>query len=101
MYGIGWLRPRSNRPIGDSYAGGKNVDVPAVETRVADTIGAGESFHAGLISWLHRNHMLSLDRIRGLSPDLAREAIRFAAEVAAITCSRPGANPPYLGEVGR
>lgn len=75
------------------------VDVPAIQTRVADTIGAGDSFHAGLISWLHRHNRLDLETVENLRPEDARGALGFAAEVASITCSRSGANPPYLREL--
>lgn len=75
------------------------VEVPASQTRVADTIGAGDSFHAGLISWLDRHDKLDLDTVRSLRPEDARGALGFAANVASITCSRSGANPPYLREL--
>ena len=75
------------------------VEVPAIQTRVADTIGAGDSFHAGLISWLDRHEKLDLDTVRSLRPEDARGALGFAANVASITCSRSGANPPYLREL--
>lgn len=75
------------------------AEVPAVKTRVADTIGAGDSFHAGLVSWLHRNDRLALSTVRDLSVEDAQDAIAFASKVASITCSRSGANPPFRREL--
>lgn len=74
-------------------------DVFAVDARpvdTVDTIGAGDSFMgAFLADW----------SARGLGRgDLAREeelveAARFASRVAAITCSRSGADPPRRAEL--
>lgn len=72
-----------------------NVEATAVE--VVDTIGAGDTFGAAMLAYLH-------DRGR-LTPDLQlerselRAALAFACRAAAITCSRPGADPPWKGEV--
>ncbi len=74
---------------------GLRVTVPApAVVDVADTVGAGDSFTAGL---LHRltalGHLGS--RLEGLSLEDVTQACAFAACVAAQTCSVPGANPPW------
>ncbi|MEX2443716.1 MAG: carbohydrate kinase [Alkalispirochaeta sp.] len=79
--------------------GGGIVRVDAVPTTVSDTIGAGDSFHAALLSWLYREKRLTQEGIRSLTNDQVRSMLRFAANVAARTCSRPGADPPYLSEL--
>ena len=66
--------------------GAVHVDVPP--TTVADTIGAGDSFMAGLLAALLR---------AGFDDPAA--TLDFAARCAAITVSRPGANPPWAREV--
>jgi len=78
---------------------GGTVHVEAVPTTVSDTIGAGDSFHAALLSWLYRKQLLSQDGIRSLTSDQVRSMLQFAATVASRTCSRPGADPPYLSEL--
>ncbi|MFW5695209.1 MAG: carbohydrate kinase family protein [Alkalispirochaeta sp.] len=75
------------------------VRVNAVPTTVSDTIGAGDSFHAALLSWLYRANRLSHAGIQSLNKDEVRTMLRFAAGVAARTCSRPGADPPWLAEL--
>ncbi|MEU2546829.1 carbohydrate kinase [Streptomyces roseolus] len=73
---------------------GTRVTVTAPPVTVADTVGAGDSFTAGL---LHRLAALGHlgGRLDGLTLDDAADACAFAARVAALTCSVPGANPPW------
>jgi fructokinase len=61
---------------------------------VVDTVGAGDSFTAGL---LHRLAALGHlgGRLDGLSLEDVTDACAFGARVAALTCSVPGANPPW------
>lgn len=73
--------------------------VPAEPTSVSDTIGAGDSFHAALLVWLSRNGLLSQAAVTGLQERQLASMLRFAAAVAAKTCSRPGADPPQLSEL--
>ncbi|WP_277675975.1 carbohydrate kinase family protein [Saccharopolyspora rectivirgula] len=75
------------------------VEVPTVRVDVADTIGAGDTVQAALLAWLHRNGALSPDAVRGLSGEQWASALRFAASAAAVTVSRPGAEPPWAGEL--
>jgi fructokinase len=64
-----------------------------VTTAVADTIGAGDSYMAALILGL-------LSRsTAGLAPAVLETIGRTASAAAAITVSRPGANPPTLDEL--
>ncbi len=76
-----------------------SVMVDAVNTNVADTIGAGDSFHAALLSWLHLRDLLSFTGVNRLSAANAEKMLRFAATVAAVTCSRAGADPPRMDEL--
>lgn len=70
---------------------------PAVT--VVDTVGAGDSLAAGLFAGLLRTDVLTRDRLLGLpGPDLAA-LLDDAALVAALACTRPGADPPTLAEL--
>lgn len=78
------------------------VDVPAPAIRVVDTVGAGDSFTAGLLDHLAANGLLGAERrqaLRAASPDLLSGMLRHAARLAAITCSRAGADPPTRAEL--
>jgi fructokinase len=82
-----------------AWCGEHRVDVPAVPVVVTDTVGAGDTFDAGVLCWLaehgrlHRHGVASLDR-----PQLDA-MVRFAAACAAVTVSRAGADPPTRAEV--
>ena len=74
------------------------VRVPAPVVRVVDTIGAGDAFGAAILAWLRDHGRLSRD-LR-LDRDDLQAALAFASLVASITCTRPGADPPWRSEVG-
>jgi fructokinase len=82
-----------------AMTGASFVRVGAVETVVSDTIGAGDSFHAAILAWLHHRRRLSRTAIEALTDVELRTLLEFSAAVAARTCSRPGADPPTLEEV--
>ena len=73
------------------------VRVPAPLVPVVDTIGAGDAFGAALLAWLHDHGRLTRD-LR-LERDELRAALEFACLVASITCTRPGADPPWRTEL--
>jgi fructokinase len=73
------------------------VDAPSI--KVADTIGAGDSFQAALLVALHRQDRISRGRLSSIGPDELRRALSFACNCAALTCTRVGADPPRSGEV--
>ncbi|MDF9717843.1 carbohydrate kinase [Nocardioides sp. ChNu-153] len=82
---------------------GGEVAVPAVrDLVVVDTIGAGDTLAAAFISALWDLGVVGAgarDRLAGLGEDALRGALGYAARAAAVTVSRPGADPPYLAEV--
>jgi fructokinase len=72
------------------------VAVPAPRAKVVDTIGAGDAFGGGFLAWWDERGLTREDLG---TIDLVVEATAFACLVAARTCSRPGANPPYRSEL--
>ena len=81
----------------DALTASGRIRMPAPATEVADTIGAGDSFMAGLLAALSDRDLLRADRrdaLRELLSSEVRDVIAFAARCAAITVSRPGADPP-------
>ena len=77
---------------------GEQVRVPIAPTTLVDTVGAGDSFHGGLLHFLAEGGFLG-GRLETLTVDALTEAITFASRVSAINCSRAGANPPWASEL--
>lgn len=78
------------------------ADVPAPTVTVIDTVGAGDSFMAGLLHHLTGAALLGPQRsaaLRGISIEAVTLMLRQAAATAAITCTRAGADPPTLAEL--
>ncbi len=71
----------------------------APEVVVADTVGAGDTFTAGLLATLLSEGHLSKAALAAIREDDLRHAVSFAVRAAAITCARPGANPPWAHEI--
>lgn len=75
------------------------VEVPAFKVNVIDTVGAGDSFMGGILYWFWKINKLHLNTFKTLSLEEIEEALKFASKVAGITCTRIGANPPFLEEL--
>jgi fructokinase len=82
------------------WPGGK-VHAAAPSVRVVDTIGAGDSFLAGLLACIDKAGQLSPEGLAGATSSQMKAALVYAASIAAITCTRSGANPPWLHEIGQ
>ena len=78
------------------------VEVASRTTEVADTVGAGDSFSAALLHALAGLGLLGADqrdRLRAIDLATTNDVLELAATVAAVTVSRPGADPPWLAEL--
>jgi fructokinase len=69
------------------------VEVPGVKVEVADTVGAGDTVGAIVVEAMVERGIMSL------TGEVLSEVLTRAAKAAAITCSRPGAQPPYKHEL--
>jgi fructokinase len=75
---------------------------PAIPVDLVDTVGAGDSFTGGLLDGLRRADLIGgvrRDALAAVDESTLISILDDAALVAAITCSRPGANPPTRAEV--
>ncbi|MBB3019762.1 fructokinase [Microvirga lupini] len=77
------------------------LERPAPRIDVVDTVGAGDTFQAGLLAWLDGEGLLMPQGIAGLDEAQVTDALDFSAAAAAIVCTRRGANPPSWAEVER
>ena len=75
------------------------AEVASPSVAVVDTVGAGDAFIAGLLRWLWSNGRLDADAVGALVSDELEDALRLAAAVGALQCSRAGATPPTLAEL--
>ena len=81
------------------HAGAGQIEVQAPKVEIADTIGAGDSFQAALLFALHKQGRLARQQLKEISADELRRALSFAANCAGLTCTRPGADPPWSHEI--
>ena len=75
---------------------------PGVKVQVVDTVGAGDTFSAAMLAGLHRRGLLGAANrpaLRGIDAASFDALLDEAAEAAAITCSRRGADPPTAAEL--
>jgi fructokinase len=66
---------------------------------VADTVGAGDSLAAGLLTGLLQSGVTSRTALEALSDEQVLALVDDAALVAAINCTRVGADPPTRAEL--
>jgi fructokinase len=75
------------------------VELSAIPVRVVDTVGAGDSFGAGLIAALVDESALGPDADRALDGVVLERAVGYAIAASAVTCTRTGAAPPTRAEI--
>ncbi len=81
------------------FTSSENIFVPATPVEVADTVGAGDTFNAGLLAALHKRGALDKERIATLDAATITAALQMGVKCAAVTVSRAGANPPWASEL--
>ena len=75
------------------------VHVASERVQVVDTVGAGDTFNAGVLASLHDSGLLTKASIASLSREQIAAALDLGVRAAAITVARAGANPPWRGEL--
>jgi fructokinase len=79
-------------------ASGDKIEVAGERVAVVDTIGAGDAFAAGLLSGLLDAGLATPSALSTITAEVATAVLRRATLVAALTCQRPGVDPPTRGE---
>lgn len=78
---------------------GGEVSVPGRKVIVADTVGAGDTFHAALLARLASRSFLKIERIATAPQPVIADALEYAIAASSITCSRIGADLPRTTDV--
>jgi fructokinase len=81
------------------HSASTKASVPPMRVTVVDTVGAGDSFGAGVLRWLWEHDALTRSGIEALTQGDLHALAEFANSVAALVCSRAGASPPTMDEV--
>ncbi|TWJ22127.1 carbohydrate kinase family protein [Micromonospora endolithica] len=89
------------RGAAGSYARTATVEAhhPARRVTVVDTVGAGDAFTAGLLDALASAGAVTPGALDGLTAGQLTAVLDRATTVAALTCTRAGADPPHRDDL--
>jgi fructokinase len=73
--------------------------VPAQPVVTADTVGAGDTFQAALITFLTERQLDSPASLPSMTRQTLDEMLRFAVSAAALTCTKVGPDLPYRDQI--
>lgn len=76
------------------------VFVKSKSVEVIDTVGAGDTFNAGILAALYDRNLLSKAAVAAITDEDLEYALGFAATCAAHSVTKVGAQPPWRHELG-
>ena len=71
------------------------VAIEATPIQMADTVGAGDTFQAAVLTWLTEHGFDTPSGLSRLQPAQLKALLKFAVAAAALTCSKVGPDLPY------
>ncbi|MCV2875197.1 carbohydrate kinase [Rhodobacteraceae bacterium XHP0102] len=83
-----------------AYFAGGQMTQSVMPAKVVDTVGAGDTFNAGILTGLAEAGYLDKAALAAPLPqDVLKAALDLGVRAAAVTVSRAGANPPRRSEI--
>ncbi|MPQ96348.1 carbohydrate kinase [Modestobacter sp. I12A-02628] len=86
-------------PLRVARPGRPLLTVPMRTVQVVDTVGAGDSLAAGLLTGLIEAGVTSRTALESIDDDTLHRVLDDAVLVAALNCTRVGADPPTRAEL--
>ena len=71
------------------------ISIKSIKTKVVDTVGAGDSFQAGVISWLMNNNLIFKNKLKTLDKTEWKSCLDYANKIASFCCMKEGCDPPF------
>ncbi|MBI6706376.1 carbohydrate kinase family protein [Pseudomonas viridiflava] len=99
----GWLNRHTHLVIVTRGTQGASIftrehgtwSIPAKNVVTVDTVGAGDTFQAALLTFLTERQLDTPKALSELTKDMLDQMLDFAASAAALTCTRVGPDLPY------
>ncbi|CAM3082441.1 carbohydrate kinase [Pseudomonas floridensis] len=104
----GWLNRHTHLVIVTRGTQGASIftrehgtwSIPAKSVVTVDTVGAGDTFQAALLTFLGERQLDTPKSLSSLSKEVLNEMLEFALSAAALTCTRVGPDLPYRAQLG-
>lgn len=90
---------RGEKGVCAYLSNGDEVTVDAKQVEVTDTVGAGDTFNAGVLESLQKSGVLTKSAFQKVNAQVIEKSLLRGVEVAAVTVTRVGANPPWIHEL--
>ncbi|MBP0941445.1 carbohydrate kinase [Pseudomonas alliivorans] len=103
----GWLNRHTHLVIVTRGTQGASIftrehgtwSIPAKSVVTVDTVGAGDTFQAALLTFLTERQVDTPKALSEITKEMLDQMLEFAASAAALTCTRVGPDLPYRDQL--